>query len=60
MLSFGTLRQRILLKYRPHVPQDYFSSFDRPDHCFLALSLPLTSSLLKLPIMSVAQLLVSE
>ena len=60
MLSFGRLRQRILLKCRPHVLQDYFFSFDQPDHCFLALSLSLTSSLLKLPIMSVAQLLVSE
>ena len=28
---------------------DYFSSFNRSDHCFLASSLPLPSSLLKLP-----------
>ena len=30
--------------------QDYFSSFNQSDHCFLALSMPLPSSLLKLPI----------
>ena len=34
----------------PHVRHDYFSSFTQLDHCFLALSLPLLSSLLKLPI----------
>ena len=34
----------------PHVQQDYFSSFNQSDHCFLALSMPLPSSLLKLPI----------
>ena len=49
-LSFGRLRQRILLKYVPHVQHDYFSSFNQSDHCFLASSLPLPSSLLKLAI----------
>ena len=29
-----------------HVQHDYFSSFNQSDHCFLAPSLPLTSSLL--------------
>mgnify|MGYP006964567600 FL=1 len=33
----------------PHVQQDYFSSFVQSDHCFLASSVPLPSSLLKLP-----------
>ena len=33
----------------PHVQHDYFSSFNQSDHCFLASSLPLVSSLLKLP-----------
>ena len=49
MLSFGRLRQRIL-KCVPHVQHDYSSSFNQSDHCFLASSLPLPSSLLKLPI----------
>ena len=49
-LSFGRLRQRIELKCVPHVQHDYFPSFNQSDHCFLALSLPLPSSLLKLPI----------
>ena len=44
-LSFGRLRQRIVLKYVPH---NYFSSFIQSDHCFLTLSLPLPSSFLKL------------
>ena len=48
-LSFGGLRQRILLKCVPHVQQDYFSSFNQSDHCFLASSLPLPSCLLELP-----------
>ena len=38
------------VKELPHVQQDYFSSFNQSDHCFLALSMPLPSSLLKLPI----------
>ena len=46
-LSFGRLRQRILLKCVPHVQHDYFSSFNQ-SHRFLALSLPLPSSLLEL------------
>ena len=49
MLSFGRLRQRIVLKCVPHVQHDYFSSFNQSDHCFLASSLPLPSSLRKLP-----------
>ena len=32
-----------------HVQHDYISSFNQSDHCFLASSLPLSSSLLKLP-----------
>ena len=40
----------MLLKCVPHVQHDYFSSFNQSDHCFLVLSLPLPSSLLKLPI----------
>ena len=40
----------MLLKSVPHVQHDYFSSFNQSDHCFLVLSLPLPSSLLKLPI----------
>ena len=48
-LSFGRLRQRIVLKYVPHVQHDYFSSFNQSGHCFLASSLRLPSSLLKLP-----------
>ena len=49
MLAFGRLRQRIVLKCLPHVQHDYFSSFNQSDHCFLASSLLLTSSLLKFP-----------
>ena len=51
-LLFGRVRQRILLKCVPHVQcvqHDYISSFIQSDNCFLALSLPLRSSLLKLP-----------
>ena len=51
-MSFGRLRQRILLKCVPHVQHDYSSSFNQlqSDQCFLASPLPLPSSLLKLPI----------
>ena len=42
-LSFGRLRQRIVLKCVPHVRHDYFASFNQSHHCFLA------SSLLKFP-----------
>ena len=42
------LRQRIRLKCVPHVHHYYFTSFNQSDHCFLALSLPLPSSFLKL------------
>ena len=48
-LSFGRLRQTIVLKCVPHVQHDYFSSSNQSDHCFLALSLSLPSSLLKRP-----------
>ena len=40
--SFGWLRQKIGLKSVPHVQHDY--------HWFVALTLPLPSSFLKLPI----------
>ena len=48
MLSFGRLRQTIVLKCAPHVQHDYFCPFNQSDHCFLASSLPLPSYLLKL------------
>ena len=35
-LSFGRLRQRIVLKYVPHVQHDYFSALNQSDHCSLA------------------------
>ena len=53
-LSFGRLRQRIELKCVLHVQHGYFSSFNQSEHCFLASSLPLPSSLLKLPSISFA------
>ena len=52
-LSFGRLRERIELKY---VQGDYFSLFNQSDHCFLASSLRLPLSLLKLPYNIMAQL----
>ena len=50
MLSFGKLRQRIIvLKCVPHMQHNnYFSSFNQSDHCFLALLLLLLMSMLKL------------
>ena len=39
-----------LADYVPHVQHDYFSIFRQSNHCFLASSLPLLSSLRKLPI----------
>ena len=48
--SFGRLCQNIPPKSVPHVQHDYFSSFNQSNHCFVALSLPLPSSNLKLPI----------
>ena len=45
-MSFGRLRQIIAVKCVPHVQHNYFSSFNQSDHCFLASSLPLLSSLL--------------
>ena len=44
-LSFGRLRQSIVLKCVPHVQYDNFSPFNQSDDCFLASSLPLPSSL---------------
>ena len=43
-------RQNIAPKSVPHVQHDYFSSFNQSNHSFVALSLPLLSSFLKLPI----------
>ena len=43
------LRQKIALKSVPHAQHDYFSSFNQSYHWFVALSLPLLSSFLKLP-----------
>ena len=48
--SFGRLRQNIAPKSVPHVQHDYFSSFNQSNHWFVALSLTLPSSDLKLPI----------
>ena len=39
-----------MIKCVPHVQHDCFSSFNQSDHCFLVSSLPLPSSLRKLPI----------
>ena len=47
--SFGRLRQNIAPKSVPHVQHDYFSSFNQSNHWFVALSLTLPSSDLKLP-----------
>ena len=44
--SFGRLREKSV----SHVQHDYISSFTKSNHWFVALSLPLTSSFLKLPI----------
>ena len=46
--SFGRLRQNIAPKSVPHVQHDYFSSFNQSNHSFVALSLPVLSSFLKL------------
>ena len=51
--SFGRLRQNIAPKSVPHVQHDYFSSFNQSNHWFVALSLTLPSSNLKLPNISV-------
>ena len=48
--SFGTLRQNIAPKIMPHLQQGYFSPFNQSNHWFVALSLTLLSSNLKLPI----------
>ena len=47
--SFSRLRQNIATKSVPHVQHDYFSSFNQSNHWFVALSLTLPSSNLKLP-----------
>ena len=47
--SFGRLRQNIASKSVPHVQHDYFSSFNQLNLWFVALSLTLPSSNLKLP-----------
>ena len=45
----GRLHQKIAPKSVPHVQHDYFSSFNQLNHWFVALSLTLPSSSLKLP-----------
>ena len=52
--SFGRLRQNVAPKSVLHVQHDYFSSFNQSNHWFVALSLTLPSSDLKLPIMWVS------
>ena len=47
--SFGRLRQNIAPKSMLHVQHDYFSSFNQSNYWFVALSLTLPSSNLKLP-----------
>ena len=47
--SFGRLRQNIAPKSVLHVQHDCFSSFNQSNHWFVALSLTLPSSDLKLP-----------
>ena len=47
--SFGRLRQNIAPKSVPHVQHDYFFSFNQSNHWFVASSLTLQSSNLKLP-----------
>ena len=50
--SFGRLRQNTAPKSELHVQHDYFSSFNQSNHWFVALSLTLPSSDLKLPVVS--------
>ena len=59
-MSFGRLRQRIVLRCVPHVQHDYFSSFNQSDDGFLASSLPLLSSLLELPIIIATTLVIKK
>ena len=49
-LLFCRGRHRLVHKSVPHVQHDYFSSFNQSNHWFMALSLTLPSSNLKLPI----------
>ena len=51
--SLGRLRQNIAPKSVLHVQHDYFSSFNQSNHWFVALSLTLPSSDLKLPIIPI-------
>ena len=46
--SFGRLRQNIAPKSVPHAQHDYFPSFNQSNHWFVASSLTLPSSNLKL------------
>ena len=52
--SFGRLPQNIAPKSVLHVHHDYFSSFNQSNHWFVALSLTLPSSDLKLPNLTTA------
>ena len=56
--SFGRLRQNIAPKSVPHVQHDHFSSFNQWNHWFVALSLTLPSSNLKLPNITTVPLIV--
>ena len=47
--SFSRLRKNIASKSVPHVQHHYFSLFNQSNHWFVALSLTLLSSNLKLP-----------
>ena len=49
LADYSTLRQNIATKSVPHGQHDYFSSFNQSNHLFVALSLRLLSSNLKLP-----------
>ena len=48
--SFGRLCQNIAPRSVPHVQHDYFSSLNQSNNSFVALSLTLPSSNLKLPV----------
>ena len=52
--SFGRLHQNIAPTSVPHVQHDHFSSFNQWNHWFVALSLTLPSSNLKLPNVCIA------
>ena len=44
--------QVVVKEFGSHVHLDYFSPFNQSDHCFVTLSLPLPSSLLRLLILA--------